>query len=585
MVGQQHIIQTLQNSLKEHRISHAYLFSGPRGTGKTSAAKILAKAVNCERGPAEEPCNECAACRRITEGSIMDVVEIDAASNRGVDEIRDLRDKVRFAPTEVRRKVYIIDEVHMLTTEAFNALLKTLEEPPPHVMFILATTEPHKLPATIVSRCQRFDFRRVPLVEQVARLEYICAEENLQAEPMALQYIARLSDGGMRDALSLLDQISAYSDERITCDDVLTITGGVAADQFERLAQAIRAANIGQVMEVIDGWMQQGKSADRCLESLMLYFRDLLLVKTIPDDAFLSDRLAEVGRLKGFAEQFTADEMIRMIGILNTYQSEMKYSAQPQTIFEVAVIKLCSAQAPESQAAASDRTERQDPALLSQMKQKLERLEEQMAKLSRETASLANRPGAPEVPVLGAVSQPVIAGSAGSSPAPATSHSPFARIPAAMGKSGMKFDAFVRENSEPVLKAVTTKWNQVLNRVKDQKITVHAWLVDGEPVAVRDQVVLVAFKSAMHKETTEKPANKQLIEQVLGELFEQPLKLATVMFKDWKDATERAPAQQAEVLQPAAEVPEEENHPQEWIREAIKLFGEDLVTIKETQGE
>lgn len=225
MVGQQHIIQTLQNAIREQRVSHAYLFSGPRGTGKTSAAKVLAKAVNCERGPGPEPCNECPSCLRITSGNIMDVQEIDAASNRGVEEIRDLRDKVKYAPTEVRRKVYIIDEVHMLTTEAFNALLKTLEEPPQHVMFILATTEPHKLPATIISRCQRFDFRRVSLEEQTGRLTEICQKEGITADADALQYIARLSDGGMRDALSILDQISSFTDGNVTYQQVLGMTG------------------------------------------------------------------------------------------------------------------------------------------------------------------------------------------------------------------------------------------------------------------------------------------------------------------------------------------------------------------------
>jgi DNA polymerase-3 subunit gamma/tau len=224
------------------------------------------------------------------------------------------------------------------------------------------------------------------------------------------------------------------------------------------------------------------------------------------------------------------------------------------------------------------------------MKHKLERLEEQVAKLTRETASLASRPGIPDGHgVQGAAVQPAFGSSAGSSAgpstAPASSNSSSTRAPVVMGKSAMKLDAFVRENSESLLETVTMKWSQVLNGVKEQKITVYAWLVNGEPVAVRDQVVLVAFKSAMHRETTEKPANKQLIEQVLGELFNQPLKLATVMANDWKDAAERAPAPQAEVLQPAADVPEEESHPQEWIREAIKLFGEDLVTIKEKKSE
>ncbi|GJM83808.1 hypothetical protein HMSSN139_63040 [Paenibacillus sp. HMSSN-139] len=279
MVGQQHIIRTLQNAIREQRLSHAYLFSGPRGTGKTSAAKILAKAVNCEKGPAAEPCNECDACRRITAGAVMDVLEIDAASNRGVEEIRDLREKVKYAPTEVRQKVYIIDEVHMLTTEAFNALLKTLEEPPPHVMFILATTEPHRLPATVISRCQRFDFRRVSLEEQSERLRMICEQEGIEAEKEAIEYIARLSDGGMRDALSILDQIASFSGRKVSYQQVLDMTGGIASRQFAELAKTLLAGDIGGMLQMIDGFMQEGKSADKCMENLLYYFRDLLMVK------------------------------------------------------------------------------------------------------------------------------------------------------------------------------------------------------------------------------------------------------------------------------------------------------------------
>lgn len=342
MVGQQHIIQTLQNAIRENRTSHAYLFSGPRGTGKTSAAKILAKAINCEHGPAPEPCNECEACKRITAGAVMDVQEIDAASNRGVEEIRDLRDKVKYAPTEVRHKVYIIDEVHMLTTEAFNALLKTLEEPPPHVMFILATTEPHRIPATIISRCQRFDFRRVSLEEQTERLDLICQQENIQADSDALQYIARLSDGGMRDAVSVLDQISSFTDGRVTYQQVLDMTGGIASEQFGKLALALLKEDVGTVLQMIESFMQEGKSADKCMENLLYYFRDLLMIKMVPQATKMTERVLDPERFKEVADAFTKEQLFAMIDTLNRYQSEMKYAVQPQTLFEVALLKLCS---------------------------------------------------------------------------------------------------------------------------------------------------------------------------------------------------------------------------------------------------
>nr|WP_313778203.1 DNA polymerase III subunit gamma/tau [Paenibacillus larvae] len=347
VVGQKHITQTLQNSLREQRFTHAYLFSGPRGTGKTSTAKIFAKAVNCMHGPAEEPCNECSACIRITQGAVMDVIEIDAASNRGVEEIRDIRDKVKYAPTEVRYKVYIIDEVHMLTTEAFNALLKTLEEPPEHVIFILATTEPHKLPATIISRCQRFDFRRISLEEQVQRLRFVCKQEGIHVEDEALHYIGRLSDGGMRDALSILDQASSYAAGSITVADVVAMTGGLASEQFERLARSVKEKDLGTSLEIIDSFMQEGKSADKCMESLILYFRDLLMVRLVPESAIVTDRIYNIEQMKQMAGHFSIRELTDTVEVLSRYQSEMKFSVQPQTILEIAVMKICHADCAE----------------------------------------------------------------------------------------------------------------------------------------------------------------------------------------------------------------------------------------------
>ncbi|UUZ91645.1 DNA polymerase III subunit gamma/tau [Paenibacillus sp. P25] len=353
MVGQKHIVQTLQNSLREGRYSHAYLFCGPRGRGRPARLKFWPKPSTARTVPAWSLAMSVTPAGGLPKAPSWTSWRLTAASNRGVEEIRDIRDKVKYAPTEVRQKVYIIDEVHMLTTEAFNALLKTLEEPPAHVMFILATTEPHRSPATIISRCQRFDFRRVALEEQVERLREVCREETIEAEDDALAFIARLSDGGMRDALSLLDQIIAFSGNKVTYDDVLSITGGMASDQFEKLVDAVQNGNVGGVLQQIEAFMQEGKSADKCMESLIYYFRDLLMVKMVPGSQAVTERILDIRRFEAVAGRFTSDALIAMIDTLNYYQTEMKYSVQPQTLLEVALMKLCSQASGVPQQAAS----------------------------------------------------------------------------------------------------------------------------------------------------------------------------------------------------------------------------------------
>ncbi|SEC21823.1 DNA polymerase III subunit gamma/tau [Paenibacillus sp. GP183] len=561
VVGQNHITQTLQNSLRENRISHAYLFSGPRGTGKTSTAKILAKAINCEKGPGIEPCNECSACLRITEGSVMDVVEIDAASNRGVEEIRDLRDKVKYAPTEVRQKVYIIDEVHMLTTEAFNALLKTLEEPPAHVMFILATTEPHRLPATILSRCQRFDFRRVSLDEQVARLKYVCEQEHIDADEEALHYIARLSDGGMRDALSLLDQSASFAAGTIQLGDILSITGGVASDQFEKLVKAIKDQDLGAALELVDTFMQEGKSADKCIESLIDYFRDLLMVRMVPNSTAVTERIFDLAQMQSVAGHFTPAAMMGMIEVLNHYQSEMKYSAQPQTMLELAIMKISGAlaQAPNETARVNSTATSSDQAdLLLEMSSKLQKLEDQFAGLVKSGIAVPS-------------------GDGGSRPSAAPKAAPLAPSK----KSGLKLDGFLQAANGESTRQALMKWSQVLSAVKEKKITVHAWLVNGDLVSVAGDTLLVAFKNDMHRNTTEKPENKQLIEQVLTSVLGKSYRLVTIMRKEWDDAQSVAAEAPTEILELQPEDESAGSPKEEWISEAIQLFGEDLVTIKE----
>lgn len=344
VVGQEHIVKTLTNQIKSGRIGHAYLFCGTRGTGKTSTAKIFAKAVNCEAPIDGNPCNHCGICENLANNQSMNIIEIDAASNNGVDNIREIREEVRYTPTEGKFKVYIVDEVHMLSQGAFNALLKTLEEPPSHVIFILATTEPNKIPATILSRCQRYDFKRISVSIIAQTLMKYMKEENIDSEEAAILYVAKVADGSMRDALSIMDQcIAFYLGETITLNKVLDVLGAVDYTVFMNLIKAISNKDIKGCMDIIELVYTQGRDLSQLILDLIQYLRNLLVLKNIGDQEAAVIEMSEenINALKTQSQTLKEDEIICYIRIFSDLEGKIKQATQKRVLIEVALMKLC----------------------------------------------------------------------------------------------------------------------------------------------------------------------------------------------------------------------------------------------------
>ena len=344
--GQDHIVTTLRNQIKSDRIGHAYLFCGTRGTGKTSVAKLFAKAINCEHRNGEDPCMECASCKAIQSDSSMNVIEIDAASNNGVDNIRQIVEEVQYPPTEGRYKVYIIDEVHMLSIGAFNALLKTLEEPPSYVVFILATTEVHKLPVTILSRCQRYDFKRIGVDDIFGRIKELLEVEGLEAEDDAIRYIAKSADGAMRDALSLLDQCLAFNfGKKLTYEMVFDVLGASDSEAFSNLTRAIIAGDVSTAIKLLESAIMEGREISQFVSDLTWYLRNLLLAKTSDDISVIADMSKEaLKKLEDEARIVDAASIIRYIRVFGELTNQIRYASNKRVLTEIALVKLCCPQ-------------------------------------------------------------------------------------------------------------------------------------------------------------------------------------------------------------------------------------------------
>jgi len=512
VVGQEHVTRTLQNAIKAGRVAHAYLFAGPRGTGKTTTARILAKAVNCLSDSDNRPCNQCPICKAINEGRCLDLIEIDAASNRGIDEIRDLREKVAFRPNEARYKVYVIDEAHMLTNEAFNALLKTLEEPPPHVIFVLATTEPHKLPPTILSRCQRFDFHRISLPDIMARLRYIAEQEGLKVEPKALEFISRQAAGSLRDAISLLDQLTAYGDEGITLERVQALLGTPSMQAVEELVDHLVDRNVQAGLELINRVADQGADLRQFGREVVGYLRGLLFVKA--GSAHLLNATAEtVAGMKARATHFSTHALLRMIRLFNRAQLDVKGEHDPQLPLELAFVE----------------------AAISEEKPPAPRAEKKREK--------------PQVTAASPPEQPRI-----SSPPPPT----MAREPLS-------------------LERLWESWGQVLSEVRAHNRSVEALLRSCKPVSTEEEVVILGFPYAFHKEKVQEARAKSLVERAISRVMGRTCRVRCVLIsqEDWKALGmrwKRALAAPSKRTRPSAPMDDP------LIRAAVSRFGARVVS-------
>lgn len=542
LVGQSHITRTLQNAISQEKFSHAYLFSGPRGTGKTSAAKIFAQTVNCEHAPVKEPCNECTACLGILDGSISDVIEIDAASNTSVDDIREIRDKVKYASSSVPYKVYIIDEVHMISVNAFNALLKTLEEPPAHVVFILATTEPHKIPLTIISRCQRFDFKPIGSKVIVKRMQSIIDVEKVVVSDDALEAIALAAEGGMRDALSILDQAISYSNDTVELEDVLAVTGGVSQQILTDIVLAMYDKDVQLGLKLLDDLIQNGKDPGRFVFDLIYFLRDLLLYKSAPSLEDILERAMIDEAFIALAANISNDWIQDAIMQLNECQQEIKWTNSPKVFIEITILTITNRYQNQKEP---------NPAIDLEA---VTTLTNRLAELEKKISTLQQAPNTPQV-------SPEVR----RAPARSTRNSyqvPYEQI-----------RHVLQEAEKPALQQAQSEWAAFLSKLKTINAPAHATIQDSKPAAASEKALVVAFRYEIHCALFLE--NRETIESVLADEIGKPWTIIPIPERDWQTLRNEYVNKQEQV----APTDKEDEVEDPFVAEARKLVGDDLLEI------
>ncbi len=570
IVGQETITKTLKHAVAEHKTSHAYLFTGPRGTGKTSAAKILSKAVNCPDNVEGEPCEVCDICRQIRAGSLNDVIEIDAASNNGVEEIRDIREKANYAPTQADYKVYIIDEVHMLSQGAFNALLKTLEEPPKNVIFILATTEPHKIPLTIISRTQRFDFKRISDSDIINRMAAILEEEDAAYEPEVLDIIAQNAGGGMRDALSILDQTISFALDKVTVEDAMQVTGALTQDLLHDYLRAVKDQSTQAGLAILQDILEDGKDPGRFVEDVILFSRDILVYKQKPGDRHLLKRAQLTEDFEQLADAIEEDLLYAVIKIFNETQHELRMSNHAPVYLEVATVRLTQLQTAQTAESAREADSGPEIETIKALQAQVNDLKEQIQSLSQAAPA----------------TQPVQAGS-GRVQGPAAKKS----------RGGITFTpnknqifTVLEQATKQDLDTIRDLWPDLLNALSTSSRAVTR---ASKPVAASPAGAVISFQyDILCQKATEDQELQNEIQHFLEKVSGQMLQLVYVTEAQWPkirqefiDQMKQEPAEKQKnselVKEDQKEQYEQENEENQVVSQAYELFGEEIVTIKD----